>query len=219
MSIHPTAPWNGKLETMIPPEFGTFFVTSATAAAALIGLLFVAVSIAPEQTVMAGAPVQRQAVAASAFTALVNAFFVSLGAEIPHTNLGYFVCAMGVLGLVNTLHVLRSLLAARLRWRGLLPGLALVVVSISLYGPEAWQGVLLVRFPDHTGPLYTVDGLLMGIFGIALIRSWQLLGVHRYGLLAWMNPLGEGALNRQRAEQEKLDRQPTAPKGRSRRPR
>ena len=61
---------------MIPAEFTNFFIASAGAGAALVGLLFVAVSLAPEQIVTRGAPVERRAVAGSAFTALINAFFI-----------------------------------------------------------------------------------------------------------------------------------------------
>lgn len=59
---------------MVPPEFANFFIASAGAGAALVGLLFVAISLAPEQIVTRRAPVERQAVAGSAFTSLVNAF-------------------------------------------------------------------------------------------------------------------------------------------------
>ncbi len=51
---------------MVPEAFHDYFVASTGAGAALVGLLFVAVSIAPERTVMSGAPVERQAVATSA---------------------------------------------------------------------------------------------------------------------------------------------------------
>jgi len=68
---------------MVPPELSNYFLATAGAGAALIGLLFVAVSIAPEQIVTRRAPMERQAVAASTFTALLNAFFISLGALIP----------------------------------------------------------------------------------------------------------------------------------------
>jgi hypothetical protein len=34
---------------MVPPEFANFFIASASAGAALVGLLFVAVSLAPER--------------------------------------------------------------------------------------------------------------------------------------------------------------------------
>jgi hypothetical protein len=61
---------------VVPPEFLNFFTASTGAGAALVGLLFVAVSLAPEQIVTLQAPVERQAVAGSAFTALINAFFI-----------------------------------------------------------------------------------------------------------------------------------------------
>ncbi len=88
---------------MVPPEFANFFIASASAGAALVGLLFVAVSIAPEQMVTRRAPVERQAVAGSAFTALINAFFISLVALIPHFNFGSVIVPFISLCLVTTL--------------------------------------------------------------------------------------------------------------------
>ncbi len=58
---------------VVPPEYANFFIASAGAGAALVGLLFVAVSLAPEQIVARRAPVERQAAAGSAFTALITA--------------------------------------------------------------------------------------------------------------------------------------------------
>ena len=69
---------------------------SAGAAAALIGLLFVAISIAPEHTILEDAPIERQGVASSTFTALVNAFFISVAALIPGANLGYTTLIMSL---------------------------------------------------------------------------------------------------------------------------
>ena len=57
---------------MVPAAFHDYFVASTGAGAALVGLLFVAVPIAPERTVVNSAPVERQAVATSAYTALLN---------------------------------------------------------------------------------------------------------------------------------------------------
>ena len=57
---------------MVPEGFHDDFVASTGIGAALVELLFVAVSIAPERTVMSGAPVDRQAVATSAYTTLLN---------------------------------------------------------------------------------------------------------------------------------------------------
>ncbi len=44
---------------MVPEVFHDYFVASTGAGAALVGLLFVAVSIAPERTVMSGILGQR----------------------------------------------------------------------------------------------------------------------------------------------------------------
>ena len=41
---------------MVPEAFHDYFVASTGAGAVLVGLLFVAVSIAPERTVTSGAP-------------------------------------------------------------------------------------------------------------------------------------------------------------------
>ena len=68
---------------MVPETFNNFFLASAGIGATLVGLIFVAVSIAPEHNVQANAPIERQAMAASSFTALLNAFFISFGALIP----------------------------------------------------------------------------------------------------------------------------------------
>src|SRR5262249_40719098 len=59
-------------------DFTTFFLASAGAGAALVGLLFVAVSVNPGRNAGPSAPPERQAVSASAYTALINALFISL---------------------------------------------------------------------------------------------------------------------------------------------
>ena len=102
---------------MIPAEFTNFFIASASAAAALVGLLFVAVSIAPEQTVTRKAPMERQAVTGSAFTALINAFFLSLVALVPHFNFGSIVVPFSCLCLVTTLIQDRHLLHNPKSWQ------------------------------------------------------------------------------------------------------
>ena len=88
---------------MVPSEFVSFFIASTGAAAALAGLLFVAVSLAPEQIVTRQAPVERQAVAGSAFTALINAFFISLVALIPHFNFGTLIVPFSFVSLLTSL--------------------------------------------------------------------------------------------------------------------
>src|SRR5437868_13015820 len=90
---------------MVPAEFSNFFLATAGAGAALIGLLFVAISINPARIFSEEAPKERQAIASGAFTALVNAFFVSTSALIPGVNLGVAALVMSAVGLLNTARI------------------------------------------------------------------------------------------------------------------
>jgi hypothetical protein len=63
---------------VIPDEFTGYFTAASTAAGAVIGLPAIAISVRPEGVLAAEGPPAARAIAASAFTALVNSFFVSL---------------------------------------------------------------------------------------------------------------------------------------------
>lgn len=183
---------------MVPPDFANFFLACAGAGGALIGLLFVAISINPERTFGKEAPRERQAVAASAYTALVNAFFVSIGALIPGNSLGLLAALFGVIGLINTARVGFDLLMyLRRRHTGralavrIARGLALVAAALVLYGAEALNGYDLIQHTKTVGDVYALCGILLGIYGIGLVRAWELLGAPRSGIGSWFNPLAD----------------------------
>jgi hypothetical protein len=175
---------------MVPAELDNFFLATAGAGAALIGLLFVAVSIAPEQTVMRRAPIERQAVAASTFTALVNAFFISLGALIPK-SLGLDALVMSCLGLLNSLVLGGHLLRHPKGWQNFIRRVFLILLSLFIYGDEFYYALRLTITPTAVGNAYVLAVLLLPVYGIGLIRAWELLGVNRFGVLAWLSPLRE----------------------------
>lgn len=184
---------------MVPPEFANFFIASAGAGAALVGLLFVAVSLAPEQIVTRGAPVERQAVAGSAFTALVNTFFISLVALIPHFNVGSIIVPLSSLCLLTSLIQAWQLLRLRKGWLSLLRGEFLVLLSFALYGLELVNAFQLINDPTQVGFVYGLLFTLLGVFVLGLTRAWELLGV-QWGLFGWLNPLRDvqdtGSLSR-----------------------
>ncbi len=90
---------------MIPDTFSTFMLGSTGAIAVLIGLLFVAIQIAPTRTVGHTAPLGRRATAESTVTALVNVFFISLDGLVPGSNIGIVTLVMALIGLVGTLRL------------------------------------------------------------------------------------------------------------------
>ena len=177
------------IHLVVPPEFANFFIASASAGGALVGLLFVAVSVAPEQIVAAQAPVERQAVASTAFTALMNAFFISLFALIPKFNIGFIIIPFSFLCLLTVLIQAWRILRGTRNWQSLLRRAFLVLLSVALYGLELWNGFQLYTNPSQPGYVYSLISCLLGAFGLGLIRAWELLGVRRYGLLGWLNPL------------------------------
>ena len=174
---------------MVPQAFAGFFVGSMGARAALVGLLFVAVSIKPERITARGAPPEPQAVAASAFTALTNAFFISLAGAVPGMNLGTVALWVSLASLAQTLNLGRKL------WRGrpgplpLMRRLALVLVSVIIYGLQLRYALQLLSTRRQLGALYGLVYLLFAVYAVGLGRSWELLGARREGPLAWLSPL------------------------------
>src|SRR5262245_37904940 len=184
---------------MVPTDFANFFLATAGAGAALIGLLFVAISINPERTFGRQAQPVRQRVASGAFTALVNAFFISTSALIPHLNVGYVTLIMGGIGLVDSLRLggeflfgyWRESLAVRLPWPVALRALAFMLVSLILYGYEVVLAVLLVMQPGTVAFVSTLSVILLGVYALGLVRAWDLLGAPPSSLIGWLNPLHE----------------------------
>jgi hypothetical protein len=174
---------------MVLPAYLPFFTTCAAAGAALIGLLFVAISIAPERIVTRDAPVERQAIAVSTFTALVNAFFVSLLALVPAPALGPTAAIAGAVALLNTGVVAVQLAGHWRSWKSLVRRGFLVALSCLVYGVQTYQGGLLIQNIHDRGAMTTLTFLVVGAYAIGLQRAWQLLGARSFGMLSWANLL------------------------------
>ena len=153
---------------MVPASFIGYFTGAATAGAALIGLLFVAVSLRPESVRRTGSSARAHAVAGSAFTALVNSFFVSLIALIPGTNLGYTAVIMALISLYSTFRLHRGLGKGE-------SAVMLLVLALAAYLTQLVAGVFLVASPGDQSLMYTIAYVLVAAFAAALGRAWSLL--------------------------------------------
>lgn len=187
---------------MVPAEFQTFFLASVGASAALIGLLFVSVSIAPERVFGQQSDAVRQAQALSAFTALANVFFISLMSLIPDVEFGVVVAIVSIPAGLQTLALLRHVR----QWRAnhlLARGVVLFVASAFIYGYEFVLGIGMWRDPTDKAALISLTFVLIGAYAAGLGRAWELLGAPRTGIV----PSLWGALT-------SLRRQPPAQKPR-----
>jgi len=118
-----------------------------TVAGALTGLLFVALSVAPQRLMGANASVEQQSIAATAFTTLVDSLWISLVALLPDTGIRKASLVLGILGLTSTIGLTIRLWQARsqerlsARWPVLLGFIA------GLYGFQ-----ISVAFTVRTAP-------------------------------------------------------------------
>ncbi|HEY8325640.1 MAG TPA: hypothetical protein VIG77_14170 [Ktedonobacterales bacterium] len=182
---------------MLPASFVPFFAASMGAAGALIGLLFIAISIAPERTVGKTAAPERAALAGNAFTALSDVFFISLVALIPTEAFGPIVGMMGALAFVATLRLAYKLLhpgadGKRLTLTQIVRRMTLVLASLIIYGLQVWQSFEVPSGSTHnTGVFIFVSSLIVATYGIALARMWSLLGARKDSLFAWLNVLND----------------------------
>jgi hypothetical protein len=100
---------------MVPGVYDAYFAALATAAAALIGLLFVAVSVRDDTIFGPNAMPGGEALAITAFTGLVNSFVVSLLGLIPKINIGEPAVIMAVISIVAIVRLQRRLHTGRNR--------------------------------------------------------------------------------------------------------
>jgi len=183
---------------MLPAAYIPFFAASVGASGALIGLLFIAISIAPERTVGKTATPEREAVAGNAFTALSNVFFIGLVALVPEPGLGYALVIVGVSSALATIRLARRLFAGRGAQRQRLGPLdvarrlALVVASLFIYGTEVWWGMaMLLGAAHHNDPFIATSFLIVGGYGLVLLSMWSLLGARRESVFGWLSVLND----------------------------
>ena len=152
---------------MVPGVFDAYLAAMATAAAALVGLLFVAVSVRDDTIFGPNAVPGGEALAITAFTGLVNSFVVSLLGLIPRTNIGEPAVIMAVIGIVATVRLQRRLHTGRNR----------IVLGITMlaYAAQLGFGVLLLVDPHDSDQLIQLSFIIFATLIVSLQRAWSLL--------------------------------------------
>jgi hypothetical protein len=153
-----------------------FFQASASVAGALIGLLFVAISVAPERILGPEASDVHGVRAAATLTAFTNALTVVMFGLIPGFDAGGAATVVAVLGLLfiggALLRVFPGWRAKQIRLRdvGFLVGLLAVFVV------QLIAGIGLDRHGGNHGDLQTLCTLVVVCFLIGIERAWELVG-------------------------------------------
>lgn len=169
---------------MVPDNFHDFFMTSGAAAATLIGLLFVAISVSAGRLEKETVDAHLHRIRASAsFTAFNNALAVSLFSLVPGHKVGPTAFVAAAFGLFFVLASLVSLLRKEhVGWKAardaaFIVGLAVVFLVQFYEGIDVWIN------PSDSSSVDTIAMLVVVCFLIGIVRAWELIGGPEIGLV------------------------------------
>lgn len=162
---------------MVPDDIHDFFMASAGAAGALVGLLFVAISVAGDRLAKHGAGAQVHRIRANAsLIAFDNALAVSLFALIPGHVIGWTAVAAGSAGLLFVTGSLVSL--ARMpgrQWVAVRDALFLVGMAVAFVF-QLSAGLDVVGNPADASSVQNIAILVIVFFLFGISRAWELVG-------------------------------------------
>jgi hypothetical protein len=153
-----------------------FFAACASAGGALIGLLFVAISVAPERILGPEASDVHGVRAAATLTAFTNALTVVLFGLIPGDNAGYPALSVAVVGL---LFITAAIVRVYPGWRAgeiRLLDFTFLIGLFVVFVVQLIAGIGLARHSGNRGDLQTICTLVIVCFLIGIARAWELVG-------------------------------------------
>lgn len=160
---------------MVVGNYRDLFVVIATAAATLIGLLFVAMSVSKGRA-QAHPQVIREFRAAASLFAFTNAFSVALFGLVPGNNIGYPAAIVGVIGVFFAAAGVRTTLSLPVQQQHRRPQLSLIIALLVVFGFELAFGVELIINARHGGVLDVLADVLIASLLIGIGRAWELVG-------------------------------------------
>jgi hypothetical protein len=152
------------------------FAAIGAASAALTGLLFVAISVAPKRGPATGPMVIQQIRAAAALLCFVNALAVSLYGLVPDGNIGYPALTLGVIGIVFTAAAVRSVLSSGNAPRQKLAQLGLFTLLLLIFGTGVVSGIAVIANPHDLGQVQVIGYALVSSLVVGISRAWELIG-------------------------------------------
>lgn len=158
---------------MVPADYKDFFVAVVTASASFIGLLFVAMPLITDRSGKSRQQIAAENIMAEgSYISLLNLFFVSLAALIPHARIGYVMIVMGLLGVFNSIRLAKA---------GQRDGLSRSILGISSasYAVQVIYGVVILH--DVIINMSMLLVIIFLLFGSALGRAWELTGIRTRG--------------------------------------
>jgi len=166
-------------------HYADFFVASAGASAAILGLLVVAVTVVNADDANPTTRELRTVLAGSAFVALVDIFIVSIVALTGGSVVfGVSSLAMAVVGLLATRGLVpRAKRAGNFsrdfRTREL--NIAFASISVGCYSAQLGLAIALLTNTRSATLQHALILVIVALYGSALGRAWEVAGITRRG--------------------------------------
>jgi hypothetical protein len=200
---------------MVPESIRDFFAASAGVAGALIGLLFVAISVSADRLAREEARAQVLRIrAVAALTAFTNALAVSLFSLIPGEKIGVTSAVVAVIGLLFVTAALLSLVRmGQLRGATIRDALFLTGLVV-LFVIQLAEGIGVIANPGNYGDVDTIAILVVCCFFIGIARAWELIGGPSIGITREVTALVRSHdRDVQPGDEQPRDEQPPEPAG------
>jgi hypothetical protein len=164
-----------------PVSFHDVFGGCATIAGALIGLLFVALSVSPEKLSGDDARAEHQVRAGAAFSALINTLVIALVALLPGASLGQAGIIVAASGLATTAALV--IVLYREHQQKIRRGdVSMLAILLTLYSLQLASAAQLDGSPRDISAVSRQGALLIAFFLFGIARSWQLVGARDFSL-------------------------------------
>jgi hypothetical protein len=164
-------------------HYESFFITSAGASAAILGLLVVAVSVVNADDANPRTRELRTVLAGSAFVALVDIFLVSIVALTGGSGaFGLSSLAMATFGLLATRRLIPRAKQAGNFARGFRArelNIAFASISVSAYSVQLGLAIALLANTQSAALEHALVLVIVALYCSALGRAWVVTGITR----------------------------------------